>query len=214
MKEQFSVRVINTKNQSRTTITSTATTLGELKRELDAAGVDYYGMTFMEGATKVELKDDSSILPTNVPVKKNGTPTGETTNNLAFFLTAPDKKIASGAVSDRKEAYAFMKANPDVATKFTEKNGRNYTNASTASLLEFINKPEKVVTLKKKVTTNECNCDKVLSYLDELLDNNIITVDVHNGIMDVINGKSAPVIIKGYTDSDIDEMYGDGSWLK
>jgi hypothetical protein len=108
MKETFRVSVVNTRTQSRTDIESNAVTLADLKAELSEKGVDYSGMTFMEGSTKVELKDDSSILPTNVPVKRNGVATGETTNNLVFFLTTPNKNIKSGAMT-RLEVYAEIK---------------------------------------------------------------------------------------------------------
>ena len=128
MKETFTVSVVNTRTQGRNNIESNAETLGQLKEELRAAGISFDGMTFMEGSTKTELKDDSSILPTNVPVKRGGVATGETTNNLVFFLTAPEKHISSGAVADRKEAYAYMKSHPEVAKAFTAKFGKNYTN--------------------------------------------------------------------------------------
>lgn len=222
MKEQFVVRVNNTRTQSVTTITSTAETLGELKNELTNAGVDYSGMTFMEGSTKIELKDDSSILPTNVPVKRNGVATGETTNNLAIFLTAPSKHIASGAVSTRKEAYEFLKAHPAVADTFKTKYGKNYTNASTDALLEFINQPSQKAPAKNKST----KCEKestgvdskmkadVVNYLNSLYDAGYVSADVRNGIVDILNGKEAPKVIKGYSDADMEEMYGDGEWLK
>lgn len=221
MKEQFTVNVFNTKTQSKSTIKSTAETLGQLKADFDAARIDYSGMTFMEGATKVELKDDSSILPTNVPVKRNGVLTGETTNNIAIFLTAPNKKIASGAVADRKEAYAFLKAHPALAEEFKKKFGKNYTNGSTESLLEFVNQPKKAAkagkvsakTVETKAATKDDD-NKVEKYLDELVKDGYITEDVRNGIICVMEGKEAPKFDIGYSSSDIEDMYGDGSWLK
>lgn len=220
MKEQFVVRVNNTRTQSVTTITSTAETLGELKNELSNAGVDYSGMTFMEGSTKIELKDDSSILPTNVPVKRNGVATGETTNNLAIFLTAPSKHIASGAASTRKEAYEFLKAHPAVADAFKAKYGKHYTNASTDALLEFINQPSQKTTAKaKSAKVESIGVDSkmkadVVNYLNELYDAGYVSTEIRNGIVDILNGKEAPKVIKGYSDDDMEEMYGDGEWLK
>ena len=63
------------------------------------------GMTFYEGTSKVELKDDASVLPHDVPYK------GQTTNELVFMLTNTNKKIRSGADMSRADAYAAIKAN-------------------------------------------------------------------------------------------------------
>lgn len=85
------VTIINNKTQSQKVIqASTATTLGELKREMREAGIKYEGMAFFEGHLRAELKDDASILPTNIPYK------GQVVNDLTFLLTAPEKKIKSG----------------------------------------------------------------------------------------------------------------------
>ena len=98
------VTIINNKTQSQKVIqASAATTLGELKREMREAGIEYEGMTFFEGHLRAELKDDASILPTNIPYK------GQTVNDLTFLLTAPEKKIKSGSMS-RAEAYNAIKA--------------------------------------------------------------------------------------------------------
>lgn len=85
------VTFINQKTQAQRTIeNSTATTLGELKTEMDAAGIDYDGMTFYEGHMRAELKDDAAPLPTNIPYK------GTVVNDLTFMLTTPEKKVKSG----------------------------------------------------------------------------------------------------------------------
>ena len=228
MKENFTVSVINTRTQSRSTVTSNAETLGQLKTDLMNAGIDYQGMTFMEGSTKTELKDDSSILPTNVPVKKNGTATGETTNNLVFFLTAPEKHIASGlVVADRKAAYSFLKEHPMLAKEFTTKFGKNYTNSSTKELIDFVNssvKPEvkttkKAVPAKKAVVKEEaaddssCNIGtKIHGYILKCFDNGLVSKEVVEGIDAILDGKEAPEVKVGYSDSDIDAMYGE--WMK
>ena len=228
MKENFVVSVINTRTQSRSTVTSNAETLGQLKADLMNAGIDYQGMTFMEGSTKTELKDDSSILPTNVPVKKNGTATGETTNNLVFFLTSPEKHIASGLlVADRKAAYSFLKEHPMFAKEFATRFGKNYTNGSTKDLLDFINssvKPEakatkKTVPVKKSAVKEEvddysaCNIGtKIQSYIVKCFDNGLVAKEVVEGIAAILDGKEAPEVKVGYSDSDIDAMYGE--WMK
>lgn len=101
--ETRKITVINSKTQSQKVIeNSTATTLGELKAEMRQLGIDYSGMAFMEGHIRAELKDDASILPTNIPYK------GQIVNDLTFLLTAPEKKIKSGAMS-RAELIAEAK---------------------------------------------------------------------------------------------------------
>lgn len=182
MKETFKVSVINTKTQSRTNIDSTAETLGQLKAELSDAGVDYDGMTFMEGSTKTELKTNDSILPTNVPVKRNGVATGETTNDLVFFLTAPDKHISSG--NDREAAYDFFRANPDVAEKVKKELGRHYTNLSTATLVEYINKYKtaaaKVVKTATKKSAPKSNVfDNIKKFVGDLFQKGVLTEKMH-----------------------------------
>ena len=81
--------VVSSATQSQTAFESEATTLGELKQELNARNVDYNGMTFLEGHSKLEMNLDDAILPSNIPYK------GTTTNDLVFLLTTPQKKIRS-----------------------------------------------------------------------------------------------------------------------
>ena len=235
MKETFTVSVVNTRTQGRNNIESNAETLGQLKEELRAAGISFDGMTFMEGSTKTELKDDSSILPTNVPVKRGGVATGETTNNLVFFLTAPEKHISSGAVADRKEAYAYMKSHPEVAKAFTAKFGKNYTNGSTADLIAFCNagasKPASTKTVVKTVTkktvvkeenvapaapASKCDhCDileNVKVFVENLYSAGILNDDNYDGFLAILDGKDVPAVATGYSNSDIYEMYGE--WMK
>ena len=84
------ITVVSTRNQKKSVIMSAATTLAELKADLRQNGIDYEGMTFYEGTSKIELKDDNSVLPHDVPYK------GQTTNELVFMLTNTNKKIRSG----------------------------------------------------------------------------------------------------------------------
>ena len=102
------------------------------------AGIDYDGMTFYEGRTRTELKDDASVLPVNVPVPAKGTNPATTTNNLVFMLTTANKKIKSGALSpERKNALEEIKAKglgATVAAKF----GKNATQCKTPDLLAFL----------------------------------------------------------------------------
>ena len=67
--EARKITVVSTRNQKKSVIMSAATTLAELKADLRQNGIDYDGMTFYEGTSRVELKDDASALPHDVPYK-------------------------------------------------------------------------------------------------------------------------------------------------
>lgn len=121
--------IVNTKTQRKSVIETAATTLGELKTALKEAGIDYTGMTFYEGISKIELKQDDSVLPHDVPYK------GTTTNNLVFMLTNTNKNIKSGA--DRKQLYADIK-NLHLENKVKEIYGKNYTQVSSLELTDVI----------------------------------------------------------------------------
>lgn len=88
--EARKITIVSTKTQKKSVIMSAATTLAELKTDLRQNGIDYTGMTFYEGTSKTELKNDASVLPHDVPYK------GILTNELVFMLTNTNKKIRSG----------------------------------------------------------------------------------------------------------------------
>lgn len=138
------VTIINNKTQSQKVIqASTATTLGELKREMREAGIEYEGMTFFEGHLRAELKDDASILPTNIPYK------GQIVNDLTFLLTAPEKKIKSGAMS-RAEAYNAIKAR-GLQDECVKRFGKNFTMCKTQDLIDLLGEGAPVKEEKKEV---------------------------------------------------------------
>lgn len=128
--EARKITVIQTKNQKKSVIMSAATTLAELKNDLKANGIDYNGMTFFEGTSKVELKNDASVLPHDVPYK------GIVTNELVFMLTNTNKKIRSGAMS-RMEAYAEIKRR-GLQDACLKKFGKNFTMCKTADLIALV----------------------------------------------------------------------------
>lgn len=138
------VTIINNKTQSQKVIqASAATTLGELKREMREAGIEYEGMTFFEGHLRAELKDDASILPTNIPYK------GQVVNDLTFLLTAPEKKIKSGAMS-RAEAYNAIKAR-GLQDECVKRFGKNFTMCKTQDLIDLLGEGAPVKEEKKEV---------------------------------------------------------------
>lgn len=126
----------NSSNQK--SIMSEAETLGALKADMRIAGINYDGMTFYEGRTRTELKDDASVLPVNVPVPAKGTNPATTTNDLVFMLTTANKKIKSGALSpERKNTLEEIKAK-GLGAAVTAKFGKNATQCKTPDLLAFL----------------------------------------------------------------------------
>lgn len=130
--EARKITVVQTKNQKKSVIMSAATTLAELKSDLRANGIDYDGMTFFEGTSKVELKNNASVLPHDVPYK------GTITNELVFMLTNTNKKIRSGAVAmSRAEAYSAIKS-MGLQDACVKKFGKNFTMCKTDDLIALI----------------------------------------------------------------------------
>ena len=130
--EARKITVVQTKNQKKSVIMSAATTLAELKSDLRANGIDYDGMTFFEGTSKVELKSDASVLPHDVPYK------GTITNELVFMLTNTNKKIRSGAATmSRAEAYNAIKS-MGLQDACVKKFGKNFTMCKTADLIALV----------------------------------------------------------------------------
>lgn len=130
--EARKITVVQTKNQKKSVIMSAATTLGELKADLRSNGIDYDGMTFFEGTSKIELKNDASVLPHDVPYK------GTVTNELVFMLTNTNKKIRSGAAAmSRAEAYNAIKS-MGLQDACVKKFGKNFTMCKTADLIALI----------------------------------------------------------------------------
>lgn len=130
------VTVLVESTQSKVVFESNATTLGELKNELREKQVRYDSdCVFKEAASKTILTSDESILPSNIPWK------GQVTNDLVFMVTAPQKKIRSGVMT-RAEAYAVIKR-LKLQDKISKKEGKNFTQCSTAVLLTFIDETSK-----------------------------------------------------------------------
>ena len=129
--ETRKITIVSTKSQSKKVIMSSATTLAELKSDLRQNGIDYEGMSFFEGTSKVELKNDASVLPHDVPWK------GTVTNELVFMLTNTNKKIRSGAMS-RIEAYAEIKRLGLQDACYKKFGKKNFTMCKTSELIALI----------------------------------------------------------------------------
>lgn len=231
--ETRKITIVSTKSQSKKVIMSSATTLAELKSDLRQNGIDYEGMSFFEGTSKVELKNDASVLPHDVPWK------GTVTNELVFMLTNTNKKIRSGAMS-RMEAYAEIKRMglQDVCLK---KFGKNFTMCKTADLIALVQsnsaakpapapkaeakKEETPVNTPVAPTSNGGECvDTVaraaISKLVEILEDNGTIEDYEKEeVLGILGGEVAvttatseeykPKSASPYSDDEIDDMFND-----
>lgn len=234
--EARKITVVSTRNQKKSVIMSAATTLAELKADLRQNGIDYDGMTFYEGTSKVELKDNASVLPHDVPYK------GQTTNELVFMLTNTNKKIKSGADMSRADAYAAIKAN-GLQEECVKRFGKNFTMCKTADLIALVNekpaskpasvkepvketpaKEEEVAETKKEEAkeqagTAECVDTKARAALSRLLtiltDNDTLEDDEAEEIEDVLGSKIEvaasedykPSSASPYSDDEINRMF-------
>lgn len=208
--ETRKVTIINNKTQKQSIIqASSATNLGELKAEMRELGISYEGMTFFEGHMRAELKDDAAPLPTNIPYK------GQIVNDLTFLLTAPEKKIKSGAMT-RSEAYDAIKAN-GLQAACVVKFGKNFTMCKTQDLIDLIESQGKkeakveapapapvtkkavkkpVAEAKKEEAAPVApaapasgNCEQALKALvEDLYGNDTIEEDTYDKVMGLLNG--------------------------
>lgn len=229
--EARKITVVSTRNQKKSIIMSAATTLAELKADLRQNGIDYDGMTFYEGTSRVELKDDASVLPHDVLYK------GQTTNELVFMLTNTNKKIKSGADMSRADAYAVIKAK-GLQGECIKRFGKNFTMCKTVDLIALINEkstskpvptaPTKEDSMKEapakakpkeQSDTTECVDTKVRAALSRLLiileDNDTLEYDEAREIEDILSGKVDvaasedynPSSESPYSDDEIDRMF-------
>lgn len=207
------ITVIQTKNQKKNVIMSAATTLAELKSDLRANGIDYNGMTFFEGISKVELKNDASVLPHDVPYK------GIVTNELVFMLTNTNKKIRSGAMS-RMEAYAEIKRR-GLQDACLKKFGKNFTMCKTADLIALVqsngaSEPAPVAPASNGGECVDTVARAAISKLVEILeDNGTIegyekeeVLGILGGAVEVAPSKEyKPKSASPYSDDEINDMF-------
>lgn len=213
--ESRKITIVETKNQRKSTIMSSASTLAELKSDLRANGIDYSGMTFFEGTSKVELKNDASVLPHDVPYK------GTITNELVFMLTNTNKKIKSGAiVMSRTEAYSAIKS-MGLQNACIKKFGKNFTMCKTADLIALIqsNSASKPAPVAPASNGGEC-VDTVaraaISKLVEILEDNGTIEDYEKEkVLGILEGavkvapseEYKPKPASPYSDDEINDMF-------
>lgn len=202
--EARKVIIVNNKTQSQKTIMSNATTLGELKAEARAAGINIEDMTWYEGHMRAELKDDAAPLPATVMWK------GTETTDLTFLLTQPEKKVKSGAMS-RAEAYAEIKAK-NLQKACMDKYGKNFTQCSTNDLFILIEENQshqpahecpRAKMFKEEPKGNLSEAFKAL--VNVLYQSDYLEVEDYEDIMAELEGKK--VTSDKMSQKEIDEMF-------
>lgn len=220
--EARTITVYSTKTNVKTTIMSTAETLGELKTELRTNGVDFADMTFFEGVSRTELVDDNSALPKDIMYK------GTRTNNLAFMLTNSNKKIKSGALEDtsRANVYAHIKEY-GLQEMVKSSLGKNYTQCKTEDLVNVVNA---FLDIEEHIQCSEyghINCakseyselEKIAAHaisamselVDYLADNGMVNVDnigkiIHEKI-NTCENEVKEELKSPYSDKELSEMF-------
>lgn len=207
--ETRKIVIVSTKTQKKSVIMSAATTLAELKTDLEQNDIDYEGMTFYEGISKVELKDDNSLLPHDVPYK------GKTTNELVFMLTNTNKKIKSGACMTRSEIYAAIK-NGNLQKECIKRFGKNFTICKTDDLLTLIDDSSTSLREMKAKTKNAQDSgdenNAALTAIQRLLiilnDNGMINDCEVKEIEEILNGRNTEnKQASSYSTEEVDEMF-------
>lgn len=216
--EARKITVVSTKTQKKSVIMSSAETLGELKKDLREAGIDYDGMTFYEGTSKTELKTDESVLPKDVPYTNRTTGETKNTNELVFMLTNTNKKIRSGVVAmSRAEAYAAIKAK-GLQAECQKRFGKNFTLCKTSDLVSLVvsktaSKPAAPSTPAPIAECVDTQARAALAKLVEILeDNETIYEDEAQDVLDLFSGATVskncrPDSGSPYSDNEIDAMF-------
>lgn len=200
------VTIVNngTQTQKSFKINETVVTLGDLKKVLREKNIEFEGFAFNEGHARVELKDNNSVLPSNIPFK------GAIVNDLVFLLTKPNKKISSGL--NRAEVYRIIKER-NLQEAIKSKYGKNFTVVSTENLLDFIGEGTPVSDAETKVQEEKkYYCEKAVkapaadvfnSLMDLLVAKNIITEDE---AAEVLAGRKVDNTDK-ISEEDLDDMF-------
>lgn len=216
--ESRKITIVSTTNsQTKSVIMSSATTLGELKADLDAAGVLYEDMDFFEGISKIKLVNDDSVLPTNIPYK------GEVTNELVFMLTTSRKKIESG--SPRQELYVVVR-NRNLQEAIQEYFGKNFTQVTNKDLSDFITQAkaevvdteshysdEEILTETKEEESDRIQVlfDVLDNLINDLYGEDVLDTYIYDSLIASLNtGKKKSVVEttpSPYSNDEIDDMF-------
>lgn len=175
--EERKITLVLSKEQSTKTILSSANTLGELKTDLNAAGINHEGMAFHEGTSHTELLTNESPLPKDVPYK------GNITNELVFMLTPKGKKIESG-ISERMALFNEVKK-LGLQDEIKKHLGRNFTVCKSSDLREFIDAHKKIEAEKTLQPTVEAisNRDGLTILTNLLVEKEVLTEEERNLVL-------------------------------
>lgn len=211
--EARKITVVSTKTQKKSVIMSGAETLGELKKDLREAGIDYDGMTFYEGTSKTELKTDESVLPKDVPYTNRTTGETKNTNELVFMLTNTNKKIRSGVVTmSRAEAYAAIKAK-GLQAECQKRFGKNFILCKTSDLVSLVESK----TASKVAECVDTQARAALTALvNALYEEDTIGYGTKEEVLDILGGEAVASTVSEnyrpdsgspYSDNEIDVMF-------
>lgn len=198
--EARNITIVSTQNQNKYVVNTDATTLGELKAALRQQGIGYDGMTFYEGLSHTELLTDESVLPHDVPYK------GDTTNELVFMLTVPNKKIRSGAVPEARQALYDTIKELGIEGVCITVYGRNFTQCKNSELMAIIEEAEAA----REATEPDNNVAKALDLLVSILEDDLT---ISNSQAEQVRAVLAGDVVDNepkskYSDEELNDMFG------
>lgn len=209
------ITVVVTGGNQKYEVNTGAETLGELRADLRELGADVDGKVFYEGLTKTELMEDSAILPRDVPFR------GQVTNNLAFLVTNPQKKIASGV--DRKYILEQIKGN-NLQEECKRKFGKNYTNCKTEDLVLLLDQvqqtkapsvpdPEPEIVISEPEIPNNNTTGSLIQAFEVLVETLAKRGCLSSGdkqvIVGILEGRDVEVSEESpYTDNELKNLFG------
>lgn len=211
------ITIVDNKSQSRYDFETEGTKLKDIIAGCKSLGISTEDVEFQEAYSRTVLRDPEAILPSNVPTGHGN----ETTNDLVIVITAPKKKIKSGAMS-RADAYAYIKAN-GLSDKVLSMYGRNYTQCRTDDLVviceEHMASANKAASRKEnenpKTEDNKKSCcegssivKKAMALNEELYKNNAITKSVYSNFKSVLEGGEAAPVKKRISDDELNKLVG------
>lgn len=109
------------------------TTFGDVCKLLNIS-INFAEKKIQEGTTKIIIESNDTVLPTNITLRD-----GKVTNDITIFMS-PKIKMKSGMAMTYAECRAFIKdaISKDPKSKEHFNAGKNYTNKSTAELIELV----------------------------------------------------------------------------
>ena len=208
--EARDILVNDAQSQSRFKLHTDVETFGELKTLLLEKGISLENVTVTEGISKTSFVSDDSLLPKDQLYK------GRKTNELLILIT-PNKKIKLGL--SRQEVLKYIK-DTGLQGAIKEHFGKNYTNVSTAELVEFLaDNHEKEEEKKVKYTVSKVTCpltEKLLEIGAEIAKLAALVETSYRKVMkegkheDCKSTKVSPLETKGgLSEEDLDEAFED-----